>query len=72
LERAIGGKPLIVAAGEGTSPSELRRAGHDAEIAEYFHENLLINVNRVQLDIESETGDESGLWERGMRFGEAV
>ena len=63
---------MIVAAREGTLPPEIRRAGHDAEIAEYFHENLLINVHRVQLDIESEIGDESGLWERGMRFGEAV
>jgi hypothetical protein len=34
------------------------RAGHDAEIAEYFHENLLINVNQVRRDIESEAGEE--------------
>jgi hypothetical protein len=63
---------LIVAAGEGTLPPELRRAGQDAKIAEYFHENLLINVNRVQPDIESETRDEPKSLGGEMRFGEAV
>jgi hypothetical protein len=60
LERGIGGKSLIVAAGEAALPPDPRKAGHDAEIAEYFHENLLINVHRVQLDIESEAGQEPG------------
>jgi hypothetical protein len=52
---------LIVAAAEGTLAPELSGAGHDAEIAEYFHENLLINVTRGQLDIESQSTDEPGL-----------
>jgi hypothetical protein len=60
LDGGIAGKSLIVAAGEATLPPDLRRAGHDAEIAEYFHENLLINVHRVPLDIESQAGQERG------------
>jgi hypothetical protein len=60
LDIGIAGKPLIVAAAQATPPPDLRRAEHDDEIAEYFHENLLINVHRVRLDIESEAGQEPG------------
>jgi hypothetical protein len=60
LEGEIGGKPLIVAAAQARPSTEPGRAGDDAETAKYFHENLLINMNPVRPDIESDAGQESG------------